>query len=126
MYQAGGLLLKTVPIPFIYTAWVEAGSPLIQYAGMADPDDKSVACLKQNFPNPVSDFIIFEYTLQDNANISLEIKDLTGRTVEILDSGQRSAGTQTIRWEAGELIAGVYFIVLTSDRNIEVQKFLKY
>ncbi len=83
--------------------------------------------LKQNYPNPFNSHTVISYTLDNPAEISLEIYDLLGRLIGTLDSGVKSAGTHNIVWdgtnESGQQVAsGVYFYKLKAGDKTSVKK----
>jgi photosystem II stability/assembly factor-like uncharacterized protein len=81
--------------------------------------------LSQNYPNPFSNVAIpasnpetaIRYNLPFAGKVSLVIYDVSGRLIKALESGNRTAGEHTVRWDGrdsrGERVAsGVYFYCL--------------
>jgi murein DD-endopeptidase MepM/ murein hydrolase activator NlpD len=76
--------------------------------------------LSRPSPNPVSSRAEFQYTLPRAAAVRLEVLDVTGQRVAVVESGQRPAGDSQVSWtprrdDGSELSAGVYFLTLVAD-----------
>jgi hypothetical protein len=69
------------------------------------------------FPNPATSAggASVNFRLAKAADVSLTVFDATGRQVQVLQAGPMPAGSQTLRWHAAKVRAGVYFIRLTLD-----------
>lgn len=67
------------------------------------------AKLYQNFPNPTADFTTVKYSLEEAANVTFEMIDITGKTVLASVEGNKSNGVHTITVDTKDLNAGVYF-----------------
>jgi flagellar hook assembly protein FlgD len=72
------------------------------------------AQLRPNVPNPFNPRTSISFSLTEDATVSLEIHDLAGRLVRVLESNRhRSQGDHTVTWDGrndrGETVAsGVY------------------
>ena len=109
----------------IYTAWVEAGSPLISPSFIVDPAYNPIAHLGQNTPNPFSSSTNIEFTLRENSIVHMEVRDLSGKTVELLSDKYYSAGNYSITWNPRENIrGGIYYLVLNTGKYFEVKKIV--
>jgi PKD repeat protein len=80
------------------------------------PDDYK---LLQNYPNPFNPVTVIEYTLPSRAHVRLEIFDITGRMVRVLEDGSRAEGMHHVIWDGRDandqpLASGVYFYRLTA------------
>ena len=67
------------------------------------------------FPNPVSSQTTIRYRLDVDANISIQISDITGRTIKVLNEGHKTAGDYSIQWNAGGIAAGNYLVDLYAN-----------
>ena len=80
--------------------------------------------LYQNYPNPFNPETTIEFSLQKKSQVVLEIYNILGQRVSILDRGTRSAGTYRLTWDgksdAGVVMpSGIYFYRLKdSDQSI--------
>ncbi len=66
-------------------------------------------------PNPFNATTEFSYGLDHSMTIRLDILDQTGRQIADLAGGFKSAGNQTVTWNAMGLPAGIYFARLRSE-----------
>lgn len=106
----------------IYTAWVEAGSPMI--AAVFSPSRNRVGLQVQNFPNPFVQNTKVTFTLSGDAQIVLEILNISGKSVGTLINEHKPVGEYQVDWNAGELPEGVYYAVLRSENNIVTRKMI--
>ncbi|MBT3747729.1 MAG: T9SS type A sorting domain-containing protein, partial [Bacteroidetes bacterium] len=67
-----------------------------------------------NYPNPFAGSTTISYELGSVSDVSIEIKDLTGRQVMVIDEGEKIAGKHFYQLQANKLEAGVYFYTLTA------------
>ncbi len=67
------------------------------------------------FPNPVSDYFFFDYILPVGIHATARLYDVRGRLVKerSLKSGNVSQG-----WDVRDLVSGVYFFVVESERGV--------
>jgi photosystem II stability/assembly factor-like uncharacterized protein len=75
-------------------------------------------------PNPASGMVTIGYALKDGGNARITITNATGSIVCMMDQDSRSAGAQTIRWDAGSVLPGMYFCKLESAGKTEIIKVL--
>lgn len=68
--------------------------------------------LHASYPNPFSNRTTVTIELERASDITLEVFDLTGRRVKVLDSGMRTAGLHEVEFVAGDLPDGLYVIRL--------------
>jgi hypothetical protein len=106
----------------IYTAWVQAGSPVIP-ANAIDELSSAGSLNLQNFPNPFSEETTIRFFIkQPNSPVSLQIYDLTGSVVATLKDDKPILGVNEIRWDAAGYNPGIYYIRLKTDDGIETIK----
>ena len=73
------------------------------------------AKLFQNMPNPASTFSTINYELENNAQVALNVYDVTGKVVSSLNLGNQNAGTHNMNYSVENLAAGIYYYSLTID-----------
>lgn len=91
------------------------------FEGAPIPEEYS---LSQNYPNPFNPLTTIEYELPRATNITLQIFDVLGRSIETIDAGQRQAGRNTVVWNAANVPSGVYFYRLSSPEFVSVKKMM--
>jgi len=70
--------------------------------------------LGKTYPNPIRDQARMEYTLPEEANVSIALYDVLGRRVANLVDGARRAGVHRTQIEADALSSGVYFVRMSA------------
>jgi len=85
--------------------------------------------LYPNYPNPFNGDTAIEFSLQRADHVELIIYDIFGRIVKVLDRGFRGTGHHRIIWDgkdekARPVSSGIYYGVLSIDRNVKSQKML--
>jgi hypothetical protein len=80
-------------------------------------------------PNPVREAAEIRFDLPAAAAVSLEIYDVTGRRVRVLESGSRPAGRHSARWDARDdtglrVAAGIYFYRLSAGEHRDIRKLV--
>lgn len=106
----------------IYSAWVNAGSPLI--ATVYSPSINKAELQIQNFPNPFTEQTKITFSLSSDASIILEILDVSGNRVTTLLDDHKPTGAYQVDWDAQNFRAGVYYAVLRSDNNAITRKMI--
>lgn len=77
--------------------------------------------LHQNYPNPFNPATSIRFDLPERSNVSLEVFDITGRRVALLASGDHTAGTHTVSFDASGLSSGIYFYHLQADNFLDTR-----
>jgi hypothetical protein len=81
--------------------------------------------LHPNYPNPVvSGATSISYSLPMAAEITLELRDLLGRRIALLDGGHRAAGAHRVSLEVAGLFPGQYFAVLRAAGIVRVRRLV--
>ncbi len=85
--------------------------------------------LMQNRPNPFNFTTRIGYTLDNSYNVQLEIYNILGQKVKVLDNGIRDAGVHTILWNGCDdngspCSEGVYLYTLKVGESIKTKKML--
>ncbi len=70
--------------------------------------------LHRNYPNPFNPTTSISYALPTDAQVSLDVFDVLGRTVAQLVRGQVTAGYHDVVFDASALSSGMYFYRMTA------------
>jgi hypothetical protein len=97
--------------------------------GGAKPQKRSLLQLEPALPNPSQDVVTFRFTLPQQANVRLVVRDLEGRQIAIVTQGGVSGGVHTVKWSArgasgSRPRSGVYFAELTAGQQTLSRRFV--
>ncbi|MBM3332861.1 T9SS type A sorting domain-containing protein [candidate division WOR-3 bacterium] len=130
-------------IPYLHTIWSETPEAnyyevgynklnLKQASGEGGQSANSVPIpvkpsLASCRPNPLKSHTQISYALPTASNVSLQVYDVTGRTVRTLASGHQQAGNYSVSWDAKDsrgrqVPRGVYFYRLDTPGFRAVKK----
>jgi hypothetical protein len=92
----------------------------------AIPDDFN---LKQNYPNPFNPTTQIQYGLPEQANVEIQIINLTGQVVRTLVNTYQDAGTYDVTWNGraddGTLLpSGVYLYRINAGKFTDIKKMI--
>jgi hypothetical protein len=97
---------------------------------MPAADQNQIAALPKgtelvgNYPNPFNPETVIRYTLDRDAQVSLQIFDTLGRVVATLVDGRQNAGTYNITWRPANLPSGLYFYRMTAGEVNSVKRMM--
>jgi len=83
--------------------------------------------LGQNSPNPFNNITNIKFTLSDKTNVKLEVLDIFGNTIAVLENGVMNAGEHYSQFSAigqdgNSLPSGTYLYRLTANGEIKTAK----
>ncbi|MEO8446175.1 MAG: DUF1501 domain-containing protein [bacterium] len=81
--------------------------------------------LSQNFPNPFNPSTKITYILKNDSHVSLKVYDVSGKVVQVLVEGFKSAGQYSVSFDVSgrsNLSSGIYFYKLKSDNFEDTKK----
>ena len=87
---------------------------------------KAADCNLSVYPNPVGDVVNFEMLLTRASDITLNIFDITGKTVVSREYSSRSQGAHTLTWDVSgaNMSTGIYFFNLQTNQGSATRKIL--
>jgi len=91
---------------FNYSSIVEVGLTL-----------PSVFALEQNYPNPFNPSTSIQFSLPVDAQVTIGVYNLVGEKVAEIASGNFSAGSHKVSFNASALTSGIYFYQLDATGN---------
>ena len=79
------------------------------------------------YPNPFSDFLTIEYTVQQDGNLQIAVYDIYGKMVAEIVNGRHAAETYQLNWNAEDLNGirlnrGTYFVRILTGSKVETEK----
>ncbi len=117
---------RTSPVdvpPHLYSFLVAPG------VGVAEDSLTKSSLAFSIFPNPVSTKLTFSINLKEETNVRIEIYNILGQSVKVLEDGLFKSGKHTVEWNLSdnrnrELTQGIYFYSVKTDRGRKKGKVL--
>lgn len=78
--------------------------------------------LGQNYPNPFNNSTVIPFSIDRASDVKLSVFDLNGRLVDVLHSGDLSAGQHQFSWYGNHASTGIYFYVLETAGQRHIAK----
>jgi hypothetical protein len=115
--------ITSVELPTLFD--VSDSSFTIHYKGVGVLDDFALNfSLYQNYPEPSDQYTVICYQLSEPSNIKLELYDINGVKIALLDEGMKSEGENKIIYDVKNLTPGVYFYSLKVGGNQITKKMI--
>ena len=76
------------------------------------------------YPNPFNPTTSINYNVNKFSKVNINIYDVTGKLVSILENSYKPVGNHSIVWEASSLPSGVYFVNLSINSHTETIKIM--
>lgn len=108
------------PISYVVT---EGAVPTTTFTGVRENSAELTNNLSV-FPNPANGITTISYDLKQNAAVSVELTDMTGKTVKSLLSETQPAGAHSHVLNLQSVPAGVYFIKTSVNNKKASQKLI--
>ena len=106
----------------VYTAWVNAGSPLPATFVTNNNTDLKNYKLHQNYPNPFNPNTKIKYSIMENGTVTLKVFDIRGKEIVTLVNEKLNPGNYEVNFDGTNLSSGVYFYSMRiNDRFIETK-----
>ncbi len=80
--------------------------------------------LIQHYPNPFNGSMTIRFVLPQRAHVNLKIKNITGRTIAVLENNQLEAGSHSYIWQAENNPSGVYFYQMSTEDAVHTGRCL--
>jgi hypothetical protein len=100
------------------------GSSLTEVQGPREGEMPSRFILSQNYPNPFNPSTTINFALPKSGQVELKIYNTLGQEVASLINEEKSAGTYSAQWNAGNVASGVYFYQLKAGEYSDTKKLL--
>ena len=121
--------------------YYQPGDELIDMKTMMDNDPIYAMGIKENtsdefilksraFPNPFNDAVTIQYTLNEKADVSIDITDLIGKQIAKYNFGKQTEGYHDWDWKGTDLNgnkipAGIYFYKIKANNYTFESKIIK-
>lgn len=80
--------------------------------------------LAQNYPNPFNPTTIINYSLPSASHVKLEVFNVLGQRVMLLEDNKKAAGKYSTEFNAAGFPSGIYFYRLTHDGGVATKKMV--
>ncbi|NQT26599.1 T9SS type A sorting domain-containing protein, partial [candidate division KSB1 bacterium] len=86
--------------------------------------------LQHNYPNPFNPSTEIQYSLAEDAHVTLSVVDMLGRTTKIiLSNARQSLGSHSTHWDGNDdsgqpASSGTYLLVLNVGNEMKTQKVI--
>jgi hypothetical protein len=128
-------------IPFVYQT-LAGGDPInpVQYKYIADfvineadfinvgseelPVREKTFAVSQNFPNPVNGTTQFAIELNRRSNVSVEVFNIMGQSVQAHHKGNLNAGSHLIQLDMNGFASGLYFYTVKTGDQTATRKMI--
>ena len=80
--------------------------------------------LEEPYPNPFNSTVSLQYTIARKSAVQLDILDVSGRIVSILQDGKLPSGQYNAVWQANKMPSGIYFVRMTSEEFSQTRKMI--
>jgi hypothetical protein len=120
---------ETIYLAFIHTSaddnLIAVDDILVMGTGNASIEDNDLNASLNVFPNPATDMISVDYTLNKTAEVVVEITDVTGKEILHENRGVQIAGQHAFDHDVTNLPAGTYTISINTNDNRATKTFVK-
>lgn len=89
---------------------------------LTDSETPSWVNLHQNYPNPFNPTTQIPFELPETSHVHIEVFNMAGRRVATLVSGQVTAGSHSVDFDASSLSSGVYMYRLSTPEHILMRR----
>ncbi|MCB2221755.1 MAG: T9SS type A sorting domain-containing protein [Bacteroidetes bacterium] len=106
----------------MYTAWVNAGSPII--ADIFNPDWLNHKLFIQSFPNPTSGIFQIGFSIPQSSKVTLELWNVSGQKTRILVEEDMNQGSHQMTYRNDSLPDGLYFLYIKTENEEMIRKII--
>jgi len=112
------------------TVWIAMKTSIINLYPDPDYMGENVSILpvyyylEKPYPNPFNPVTNIQYSLPVNTDVELVVYDISGRQIQTLIHGFKTAGNYSVNWNASSYPSGMYFVNMTSGSYVKTQKLM--
>lgn len=78
------------------------------------------------YPNPFKNEVTFKYKMTQKGTVRIQVLDISGRLVKVIDEHLKMPGDYTTRWNTSDLSNGNYFAQISvNDQKLNTVKLVK-
>jgi Secretion system C-terminal sorting domain/K319L-like, PKD domain/Bacterial Ig domain len=83
-----------------------------------------VTRLNSVYPNPFNPETTIAYQLAEDSNVNISVYNIKGQKVVELTDGIQSSGVHNVVWNAVSQASGIYFVMMQTSEDIQIQKII--
>jgi hypothetical protein len=121
---AGRTLDRTTGILTNYIIPLANDEPLGLDEGSEMEEEHPAVLSTKSYPNPFNPSTTIEYTLSQDAWVTLKVYNVLGEEVAALVDGPMEAGVRDVHFDASNLPSGIYFYRLQAGNVLETKKLI--
>jgi len=109
--------------------YFDVGSPKIINATQDSPILPDEFSVRQNYPNPFNPATVIEYSLPKASEVEIQIYNILGQKVRLLEDGHKSAGIHEITWDGNNdqgspIASGIYLYRIKAGEFESTKKMI--
>ncbi|NVK64227.1 MAG: T9SS type A sorting domain-containing protein [Flavobacteriales bacterium] len=120
---------------FMYNApddtwYLAPGTPMVRMN--LDPASNNVGLEEQSllfgaevYPNPATDNASVRYIMGAASDVTIEVKDITGKVVASFNEGTKAEGSHVLNVNTAAFAEGVYYVTIESGKSLVTKKLVK-
>jgi hypothetical protein len=120
-YNANGWNGYFIPV-WAYTTAYAYENHIIEFklSEVVGVQEANLGLSATTYPNPANGEVFVAYTLMNDADVTIEVTDLTGRVVMTQREGDRSQGEYRVSLNTNNLAEGTYFVNVRTEGAAKV------
>lgn len=112
---------KKMRVNFVSDNWDQKEGFTMEYYAIASVEDYNGLEDLTVYPNPATDYVNVEFSLQEAENVTFQLMDLTGKMLK-QTSMDGIAGTNQFRFDIQGVSQGLYLLEIVTDSGKSVRK----
>jgi hypothetical protein len=84
----------------------------------------TVYSLSANYPNPFNPSTTINFSIPEQSKVKVTVYDALGNQIDVIADEVKSAGSYSVKWNAGNYSSGIYFYKLETDNFVQVRKMI--
>ncbi|MBK8344523.1 MAG: T9SS type A sorting domain-containing protein [Bacteroidetes bacterium] len=99
-------------------------SASLKVTGLTAVDDVTVINADKAFPNPADANVTYTLSLNNNADVNINVVDIFGRTIDVITNSSMLTGEHNFTVDVTDYANGIYFIQSTINGKTESTKIV--
>ncbi|MFM1874872.1 MAG: hypothetical protein RL266_609 [Bacteroidota bacterium] len=100
-------------------------APLFNPDSTVGLDDVDTPIILSAYPNPFQDRFVVQFNLFGSSPVSVELTDMSGRTIIRKDLGTQRSGLHYLEIEAASAVSGMYIVSIETEMGVIHRRIMK-